>query len=88
MARKHFTPGSAVFTCTICERRTRLVGQPIGSRLCPQCDELAMQENSILDRCQTVAEVAPYRDELVAEIVAKGGKLGNVRKDFATLWGE
>ena len=84
--RKRFERGSSVFKCITCLRSTRLVGQPISSQLCPQCDELAMMENSLQDRVQTVAEIAACRDDLVKEITAKGGNVANVRKDFAILW--
>lgn len=86
MVKKYFQRGSGVFACDVCTRRTRETTQPSGSRLCPHCDELAMTENSVLDGCQTVEEIAPWRDRMVEEIVARGGDRNRVRKDFSTLW--
>jgi hypothetical protein len=84
--RNRFKPGSSVFRCIICTRRTRLVDQPSPPTLCPQCDELAMCENSLQDGVQTVAEIAFFRDDLVKKIASKGGNFDNVRKYFKILW--
>lgn len=87
MTKRHFTRGGrGVFTCSTCGRSTRQTTQPLDSSLCGDCDELAMTENSILDRAQTVDEIAKYRDEMVAHIVAKGGDKRKIRENFEILW--
>lgn len=88
MVKRYFQRGSNVFTCSICTRRTRETTQPNGSSLCSHCDDLAMTENSVLDGVQTVEEIAQWRDQIVKQIIAKGGDSNRVRKDFGTLWGD
>lgn len=87
MPKARFERGRSVFKCATCGRSTRITTQPSGSELCEECDELAMMENSILDKCQTVAEIARFRDELIAECVKKGGDKADIEDNFATLFG-
>jgi hypothetical protein len=88
-SRSHFQRGSGHYKCEGCGRGTRNTGkQPGESRLCPECDDLAMEENSIHDGESTIETSAALRDRTVAEIVAKGGSAEMVRREFPTLWGE
>src|SRR5262245_22634638 len=64
------------FKCDVCGRGTRHTGtQSMGSKLCPQCYDLAGIENEISDGFCTAAERQGLVAELTAEIVAKGGQL-------------
>ena len=75
--------GSAVFTCHVCGRKTRDTGdQAVGSRLCPQCWDLAGIENAISDRETTRdAEMAHIRATL-ATIAGKNGNVAEWVKTF------
>lgn len=85
MAHKHFVRGQSVFKCATCGRGTRLTTQAYGSRLCGECEELAMAENSVLDGAK-IEEIALYRDQAFARIVKLGGDPAKVRENFSTLW--
>ena len=75
--------GGSAFTCDTCGRRTRYTGaQSLGSKLCPQCYELAGIENEISDGYCTLAERRATIDRLLTEIEAKGGA---PRENFAAL---
>lgn len=64
----------STFTCDCCGRTTRHTGvQSAGSKLCPQCFELAGIDNEISDGYTTVEEQRAEIDRLKAEIRAKGG---------------
>ena len=85
--RSRFQRGAGgVFSCCCCGRKTRLVSQPFGSETCPECDELAMQDNSVNDGAQTWEETKPYCEELLFNIVKKGGNAERVKADFDYLW--
>ena len=86
MTKRYFERGDrGVFTCYACGRSTRRTTQPAGSELCGDCDELAMTENSVLDGA-SIEEIAVFRDQLVEDIVRKGGSLDKLRANFKTLW--
>jgi hypothetical protein len=82
--RNTFTKAAgSTYKCDTCGRGTRNTGdQPIGSRLCPQCYELAGIENEISDGYRTQADAQPQIDNLMAAIRAKGG---NPDAEFASL---
>jgi hypothetical protein len=69
-----FQRGSGVYTCDVCERKTRNTGQSYSSKLCGECWELAGIENEISDGHSTQADRQAEIDILVAAIAAKGGK--------------
>lgn len=64
----------STYACETCGRRTRHTGvQSLGSRLCPQCFELAGIENELADGYAALDDRRAQIDTLVAEIRAKGG---------------
>ena len=68
---KHF---GSTYRCDTCGRLTRYTGaQSGGSKLCPQCWDLAGIENEISDGHSTFEEKRAEIDALLAEIRAKGG---------------
>ena len=72
--RNTFTRGHATYACDVCGRLTRYTGaQSYGSKLCPQCYELACIENEISDGYCTLEERRKEIDALLSEISAKGG---------------
>lgn len=80
---KHFTRqfggGGSTYDCDCCGRRTRYTGvQSMGSKLCPQCFDLAGIENDISDGHSTVEDNRAEATRLIAEIAAKGGDTTNV----------
>jgi hypothetical protein len=80
---KHFRRGSAVYKCECCGRGTRDTGvQSLGSKLCPQCYELAGIENDISDGNVTREEMGPRISQYIAEIVVKGGNVTDWRTTF------
>lgn len=73
MPVKTFRRGSSTYKCNVCGRGTRDVGDNGSCRLCPQCYELAGEENGISDGHYTLAERKAVIQEFVNEIKAKGG---------------
>jgi phage FluMu protein Com len=73
----------ATYRCDTCGRLTRYTGaQSLGSKLCPQCFDLAGLENDISDGNRTAAECRGEVLGLVEAIEAKGGR---PREHFADL---
>jgi hypothetical protein len=85
MKNNRFQRGSGVFTCDICGRNTRNVGQSTESRLCIHCWDLSGLENMKLDGCYE-ATSDRERDSLLAGCVALGGNEEKIRKSFEELW--
>lgn len=66
----------STFPCDACTRLTRYTGaQSGGSKLCPQCWDLAGIENEISDGYATLDERRDEIDALLAEVAAKGGNV-------------
>lgn len=64
----------STFNCTVCGRATRHTGvQSVGSKLCPQCYDLAGIENEISDGHCEAHERRDLVAQLVAHITGKGG---------------
>lgn len=82
-ARAGFRRGESTYKCECCRRLTRRVDQ--SSNLCTECWELAGIENSVYDRCAT-PEDARVAVQYVDVIVARGGDLAKVRRNFADLF--
>jgi hypothetical protein len=84
MAKNTFSKvGGSTYTCDTCGRGTRYTGaQSLGSKLCPQCFDLAGIENDISDGHTTQADAQAQIDRLMADIRAKGG---NPDAEFASL---
>jgi hypothetical protein len=80
--------GRGVYTCETCGRQTRETIQGMDSKLCGDCWDLAGMENTVLDRCATVAECAALRDDLVAHAVRLGGSEAMIKQEFKALWEE
>lgn len=73
----------STYTCDTCGRLTRYTGaQSLGSKLCPQCFDLAGMVNEISDGNATLEDLRGQIDALIADIEAKGGK---PRESFAEL---
>jgi hypothetical protein len=71
-----FQRGSAVFTCNVCERKTRYTGvQSFGNQICPPCYELAGIENEISDGHCLIETRREEILRLVADVAAKGGNV-------------
>lgn len=82
---RHFRQGGrGVYTCQICERRTRETTLQ-GHDICADCFEMAGLENAKLDGCFTDADI-PERDRLLSVIVKKGGNLVKVVEEFRELF--
>ena len=77
MGYRTFQRGSGCFVCEACGRRTRDTGtQSVGSRLCPDCYEIAGFYNTLQDEGEEGVKV--YARSIrahCANIVRKGGKL-------------
>jgi hypothetical protein len=70
--------GGSTYTCDCCARLTRHTGaQALGSKLCPDCWDLAGLENEISDGVATSADHADRIRALTASLAAKGGHLRN-----------
>lgn len=81
--RSQFAKGRGVFTCCTCGRSTRTVDQG-DSECCPQCFELAGEENMVQDGYAD--DVSWTRvDELIADAIRHGGNRGMIEKSFAIL---
>lgn len=85
MAHRTFIRGSSVFTCTLCDRRTRLTDQG-NDTLCPQCWELAGIDNSVNDGYQTWEEVRVECEALLAHIGSHGGNVASAKAGFDFLF--
>lgn len=80
-----FQKRAGTFNCSHCTRLTRHTGvQDIGSRMCPQCYEASMYENSINDGGDE-AEYEPLIDALYEEAVKLGGQIPGYPKVHAAL---
>lgn len=89
MNKRHFRRGGGgVFTCRCCDRKTRHVDQPIGSELCPECDELAGLDNMVNDDCGGLEDVIASRDAALKSIEKKGGNVEKVKRSNGYLWPE
>jgi hypothetical protein len=83
---KTFRRGSSTFTCDVCKRLTRETGvQSLGSKLCPQCWDLAGIENEISDGNATLADRRDEVDQLLKHIESKGGDLSEWTHLMPTL---
>lgn len=85
MSRRFFKRGQVpTFNCEVCGRRTRNVES---CSCCPQCWELAGQDNYHNDNAcaPTPAELAGY-EALVTEAVRKGGNAQEMRAAFPYIW--
>lgn len=71
---RHFRPGSAVYTCEVCKKRTRdTKGDVADPTMCARCDELAMAANSISDRRLNRVDARAHAEEMA--LTQKGGPL-------------
>jgi hypothetical protein len=90
--RAHFQKhGRGVFTCYICQRRTRMVDQGGDSELCQQCWDLAGLDNTVNDNRadpEICGDWKRHRDDLLAIVVKRGGDARRVKKNFEYLWPE
>ena len=79
----HFQRGSGVFDCAVCGRRTRISTQGV-DHLCPECYDLAGEENSLSDYGETYAGnasvVASFK-----QCVERGGSKERLLKQFTDL---
>lgn len=82
MTKRHFTKGSAVFSCQVCGRRTRITTQS-NDNICQECYDLAGLENELSDNGKTDLDEA---NRLLADAVHKGGDEARIRADFPTLF--
>jgi hypothetical protein len=73
-----------VFTCCVCDRRTRLSGQG-NDELCLECWELAGLENHILDGGK-ISDIATDRNRLYAKAAKQGSDAAKIRAAFPRLW--
>lgn len=87
--RSGFERGTGSYRCECCGRLTRATGvQSVGSRLCPDCYELAGIYNVLQDEGE--AGVQEYADEIrsrCANIEAKGGKLDSDARELLAAIG-
>lgn len=84
----HLRRGSSTFKCDVCTRLTRETGtQSMGSRLCPQCYDLAGLENEVSDGYKTEAEARSEAKPLIAEIETKGGDASEWQQTFGLKGG-
>lgn len=89
-SNSHFRRGSGSFRCESCDRITRQTGaQSNDSRLCPDCFELAGNENRLSDGCLHEIDkrgvLANFQN-----CVKHGGNEAALRASFARLieWAE
>lgn len=69
-----FVKGSSTFTCGCCRRLTRFTGdQAVGSKLCPQCWDLAGYENQLSDDGELDDSTKAHVRSVYAELKAKEG---------------
>jgi hypothetical protein len=82
-----FQRGSGAFKCESCGRQTRHTGvQSVGSKVCPDCYELA----GIYNVHQDGGDLQPYKAEIIehcAQIKAKGGTLDGDARELLQLVG-
>jgi CRISPR/Cas system-associated protein Cas10 (large subunit of type III CRISPR-Cas system) len=74
---RRFQPGSGVYTCGICGRKTRATGRGDNeyNESCAECYDLCGYENMIYDRPEDVTEGDRAEiNRLYKAIAAKGGK--------------
>ena len=78
-----FRRGRSTFNCDVCGRLTRQTdAQSVGSRLCPQCWDLAGIENEVQDGYHTAQEAWGKVEPLIAEVEGKGGDASSWRETF------
>jgi hypothetical protein len=87
MTHSHFQRGRGVFTCAICQRRTRDAGQSEDSGLCYECWELAGYDNHVNDNGPaSMAEVQASVDALLRLCIKRGGDEELIRASFDYLF--
>lgn len=80
MNNSQFKAGQGVFTCRVCSRETRDVGDNGSVELCHECYEVAGAENTLSDAGDTMsdaerASIQAYIYQMNRAAVAKGGVL-------------
>lgn len=80
-----FGYGTPTFTCRTCRRRTRDTGDNGNVELCPDCYELAGQQNGLWDNGSIDAWVMRDARARLASIEKKGGDVAQVKAHFKDL---
>lgn len=81
--RDGFKPGRSTHPCDVCGRITRETNAvSVGSKLCPQCWDLAGIENELQDGYRTPQDAQAQAEGLIAEVEAKGGDATSWRDCF------
>lgn len=81
-----FSPGTGCFSCESCGRRTRDTGvQSIGSKICPDCYEVAGIDNAVTDGDMTNEEGLKAARRYIDRITAKGGNTDKVKAECQSL---
>jgi hypothetical protein len=88
MTHRHFARGTTVFTCQICQRRTRIT-TGYDTRFCGECYELLGIQNGLWDNGEAyfiewggIAE----RDNLLKKITKLGGNIEKVKAQMTDLF--
>lgn len=85
--RNHFQRGAGVFTCKLCDRRTRGIPDSVSLELCGQCYDLCGEDNQHNDDGTTPLpeELTGYNKQLTI-IGERGGDTAKVRDFCSYLW--
>lgn len=84
MTKRHFSQGNSTFICTCCGHRTRIVDQPEGSDLCPDCYDLFGLQNMVWDGCADARTVSE-RDRLLKALADKGADVDKAKRQLKDL---
>lgn len=88
MAYSKFQSGSGVFTCDICNRRTRMTTQD-DDRFCGECYDLLGIQNTLWDDGEESFVNDGFlvvRDGLLEVIKRRGGDIAAVKNDMKDLF--
>lgn len=89
MANRYFKRGRGVFTCAVCERKTRDTGH--GIDCCAECSEIAGLDNMVNDNGYEVgskdyADALAECEMLLTAAVKKGGNGEKIKANNGYIW--
>lgn len=70
-----FKRGQGVYACRCCDRNTRDTGDNGGVQLCPECYDLAGEENHMSDNGGALYDSPARVLEMIAYVASKGGNV-------------
>jgi hypothetical protein len=69
---RRFQPGSAVYVCVVCKKRTRDTrGDYADPTMCARCDDMALAANYITDNGLTRAEARKHAEAIAMQADGK-----------------